>query len=259
MISLGLAILSHVLTDFVFQTDNIVENKNELRLKGLFLHWLVTFIVMILFLMPYELSVVIQFALVVSIIHILVDILKTISVKGNPQKRGLFALIIDQLIHLATIVLIIPLFSFKLTDVFLNITKNISSYTGINIGQLPTERVILILIIYLYVVFGGAVFMRKLFDYIYRNDTETVKRTFNAATNIENVKTGKVIGIFERIIVLTLFITNNIPSIAFVIAAKSLARFKNLSDKDFAEYYLIGTLASVLLAIFGGLILVNFW
>ncbi|TYB81561.1 MAG: DUF3307 domain-containing protein [Kosmotoga sp.] len=258
MIPLGLAVLSHVLTDFVFQSDIIVENKNELRLKGLFLHWLTTYIVMIIFLIPYELSVIVQFALVVSIIHILFDILKTIFVRGNPEKRGLFTLIIDQLIHLATIVLIIPLFSFNLTDGFLNIARKLSDYSGINLGQLPIERVIITLIVYLYIVFGGAVFMRKLFDYIYRNNTETVKRTFNAATNIENVKTGKVIGIFERIIVLTLFVTNNIASIAFVIAAKSLARFKNLSDKDFAEYYLIGTLASVLLAMLGGLILINF-
>jgi len=259
MFFLGLTVLSHVLTDFVFQSDSIVENKNELRLKGLFHHWLTTFIVMIIFLIPYELSVIVQFTLIVSIIHILVDILKTIFVRGNPEKRGLFALIIDQLIHLATIILIIPLFNFNLTDGFLNIIRKLSDYSGINLGRLPIERVIITLIVYLYIVFGGAVFMRKLFDYIYRNNTETVKRTFYAATNIENVKTGKVIGILERTIVLTLFVTNNIASIAFVIAAKSLARFKNLSDKDFAEYYLIGTLASVLLAMLGGLILTNFW
>ncbi len=258
MIPLGLTILAHVLTDFVFQTDTIVENKNELRLSGLFYHWLVTFLVLIIFLIPFELSTTLQFALIISVIHIFVDIIKTMFVRGNHAKRGLFALVLDQFIHLVTIAFVIPLFNFNVTNIFLRITRGISEYSGINLSQLPVERIILTSIVYLYVVFGGAVFMRKLFDYIYRNDTETVKDTFRSATKIENVKTGRVIGIFERIIVLTLFITNNISSIAFVIAAKSLARFKNLSDKDFAEYYLIGTLASVLIAMLGGLILVSF-
>jgi hypothetical protein len=33
-----------------------------------------------------------------------------------------------------------------------------------------------------------------------------------------------------------------------VIAAKTLARFRQLDDRDFAEYYLLGTLASVAIA-----------
>jgi hypothetical protein len=42
-------------------------------------------------------------------------------------------------------------------------------------------------------------------------------------------------------------------AIGFVIAAKSIARFKELDDKEFAEYYLIGSLMSMLLALTGGL------
>jgi hypothetical protein len=38
-----------------------------------------------------------------------------------------------------------------------------------------------------------------------------------------------------------------------VVAAKSLARFKALEDREFAEYFLVGTLASLLLALVGGL------
>ncbi|HOD90893.1 MAG TPA: DUF3307 domain-containing protein, partial [Thermotogota bacterium] len=40
----------------------------------------------------------------------------------------------------------------------------------------------------------------------------------------------------------------------FILTAKSLARFKQLNDRDFAEYYLIGTLFSVLIALCGGFI-----
>ena len=37
-------------------------------------------------------------------------------------------------------------------------------------------------------------------------------------------------------------------SIGFVLAAKALARFQSLNDRDFAEYFLIGTFASLVTA-----------
>jgi hypothetical protein len=43
-------------------------------------------------------------------------------------------------------------------------------------------------------------------------------------------------------------------AIGFVVAAKTLARFRLLDDRDFAEYYLLGTLASVSVAIVTALI-----
>lgn len=60
---------------------------------------------------------------------------------------------------------------------------------------------------------------------------------------------GKWIGIFERLIVAALSLLNQYSAIAFIFTAKSIARFKQLeSDKDFAEVYLLGSLASVFLA-----------
>ena len=43
-------------------------------------------------------------------------------------------------------------------------------------------------------------------------------------------------------------------AIGFVIAAKTIARFRLLDDRDFAEYYLLGTLASVGVAVLTGLV-----
>jgi hypothetical protein len=37
-------------------------------------------------------------------------------------------------------------------------------------------------------------------------------------------------------------------AVGLVLAPKTLARFKQLDDRDFAEYYLLGTLASVAVA-----------
>jgi hypothetical protein len=65
--------------------------------------------------------------------------------------------------------------------------------------------------------------------------------------------TGRTIGVLERIIIFTLVLLNQWAALGFVIAAKSLARFKELESQAFADYYLIGTLASVLVAVVTGI------
>ena len=53
-----------------------------------------------------------------------------------------------------------------------------------------------------------------------------------------------------------LFVFGVVPlpqdAVGWIIAAKSLARFKQLEDREFAEYFLVGTLASFLLAVLVG-------
>lgn len=66
---------------------------------------------------------------------------------------------------------------------------------------------------------------------------------------------GRMIGILERILILTLLLVGQWGVVGFVLAAKSIARFDQLKDQAFAEYYLIGTLLSVLFAIGTGLLL----
>jgi hypothetical protein len=63
---------------------------------------------------------------------------------------------------------------------------------------------------------------------------------------------GRLIGILERALVLTLVLLGQFGALGFVVAAKALARFRGLDDRDFAEYFLIGTLASLLHAVVVG-------
>ncbi|MEM8578238.1 MAG: hypothetical protein AAGF60_10335 [Pseudomonadota bacterium] len=57
---------------------------------------------------------------------------------------------------------------------------------------------------------------------------------------------GRIIGIFERLVIAAGLITGRWEVLAAVIALKSVARFKELESKDFAEYFLIGSLFSIL-------------
>jgi hypothetical protein len=73
----------------------------------------------------------------------------------------------------------------------------------------------------------------------------------------ENV--GEWIGIIERVITFIFVLTGHYIAIAFVLTAKSIARFKELEDKDFSEYYLLGTSGSFLVALFSGLVIRAFF
>jgi len=64
---------------------------------------------------------------------------------------------------------------------------------------------------------------------------------------------GTQIGILERIITLTFVLLGEYTAIALIFTAKSIARFEELKDRQFAEYYLIGTLSSILFALVIGL------
>jgi hypothetical protein len=68
-------------------------------------------------------------------------------------------------------------------------------------------------------------------------------------TKEDNVKSGSLIGSLERIVMMMLLIAGQWIGLTIVIAAKSIARFKQLEDKKFSEYYLIGTLFSIIFVI----------
>lgn len=60
--------------------------------------------------------------------------------------------------------------------------------------------------------------------------------------------TGRVIGLLERIFVFIFVLAGQYAAVGFILAAKGVARFQDFKSRTFAEYVLIGTLISTLLA-----------
>ena len=69
------------------------------------------------------------------------------------------------------------------------------------------------------------------------------------AADRREYNTGRVIGLLERVIVYVAVLTDQIAAIGLVLAVKGLARFKEMDNRPFAEYVLVGTLLSLLLAV----------
>lgn len=75
----------------------------------------------------------------------------------------------------------------------------------------------------------------------------------SATIDVKEFNAGRVIGFLERwLVYLVVLSTNELTAIGFIIAAKGLARMKQLEEKTFAEYMLIGTFLSVLSAVLVG-------
>ncbi len=83
-----------------------------------------------------------------------------------------------------------------------------------------------------------------------------VEKNLVQVVNRREYNAGRVIGILERVFVYYFVLNGQLTAIGFILAAKSFARFKDLDQREFAEYVLIGTLLSALLAMLvGGLVL----
>ena len=106
---------------------------------------------------------------------------------------------------------------------------------------------LLYLLAYLVVIFGGSYFVGHFLNPYKSPETNS------DSTGLQGV--GKKIGKVERAIILTLALLGEFGAISFVFVAKSMARFEQLKKRQFAEYYLLGTLLSILFALFIALVL----
>jgi len=102
---------------------------------------------------------------------------------------------------------------------------------------------------YLYVCGRGMVVIRAVLEL----PTLQMRRDDDRTAGAIDIARGRAIGALERALALTLVLLGEYAAVGWIIAAKSLARFKALEDREFAEYFLIGTLASFLLALLTGI------
>lgn len=236
-----LAFISHIVADFLFQSKKLVKIKDESKIKGCFYHLLIVFIVnfllTLMILDSYKL--VFFFSISISIIHIIVDIIK-VQFQEVSAITDLYIFLIDQCIHFFTIYFVWIRFNNNLTIPVYNWSSSIKLYNF----STSIEKILIIIFFYLLVLFAGAILLEKALNVI---DIKILDK--------EEVSIGRYIGIVERALILTLVTFGSISSIGIIFTAKSLARYKELDEKNFVEYYIFGTLTSLFLALVGGLFL----
>jgi Protein of unknown function (DUF3307) len=224
-----LQVIAHVLSDYFFQTDASAKDKNENGFKSKFLlkHAVITFVCA--WILSFDLNFVFC-ALAIAIIHYLIDGLK----KNLNTSR--FSFFIDQALHLAVISGFVWIFNRYFES---NLLCNIA----ISIKWLA------ILLGYLLCIKPANIFIRET---LVVGNIESI-----SDTTAELKNAGKLIGILERILVLTFVIIGKLEVIGFLIAAKSILRYKDTNTIK-TEYVLIGTMLSFGIAMLIGLLIGKF-
>jgi hypothetical protein len=175
------------------------------------------------------------------VVHIAIDATKTLMVMrcGFSDSTRLFLL--DQAIHLATILAITWAFTrFRWSDI-----KAAASWT-----ETRQLQVLLVAVLYVVVIFGGGYLVR----YLTRSLTLQLPRT--EGDNPEELRNaGLYIGWLERFLILTAVLVQSPALIGLILTGKSIARLPELKGPRFAEYFLIGTFLSIGLALVGGIFL----
>lgn len=223
-------LFAHLLSDFFFQSDTICDGKQgKTKKKYVYqlLHSSIHASMAYLFVADWSNWMI---PLVIFISHILMD-----CIKVKYMKKDVASFFIDQLVHIAVIVVLwLSLFDHEgyfCQELFK------TEWDSLNIWA--------VVIAYLSVLKPTSVFL-SLFIKKW-TPSETVGKSLPNA--------GKWIGYFERILILTFVLIGNAEGIGFLLAAKSIFRFGELSKAQeikTTEYVLIGTFASFTIAILIG-------
>lgn len=226
-------IIAHLIGDFFLQPNAWVKDKERKKLKStkLYLHVAVHVALIFLVFLSFD---VWKTALLIGVIHLLIDALKSIF-QTNKNARLLF--FADQVLHFASIVAVWHLFyKGSLAIGFLNDPRTWVFISGALFLSMPTSIVMKVIIA----------------KWIPDNQPDSPKSLENA---------GKYIGILERTLIFLFILTNHFEAVGFLLAAKSIFRFGDLKEKHdlkLTEYVLIGTLLSFGIAIVTAMLIQRF-
>lgn len=223
-------LLAHILADFLLQSNKMVKEKLEKKIasKQLYLH--ILFHVLCYYLLLWDLNWWF-IPLLIGLSHYLIDLGK-LYLQNPKNSRLLF--FIDQGLHL------IILYG---ASVYLS-GAELLNFT-------LSSQLLLIIVLVIFLTQPSSVIIKTLIS-VYTPNTEMEKED-----SLHNA--GKYIGMLERLLVFVFIASNHWEGVGFLIAAKSIFRFSDLTqakDRKLTEYILIGTLLSFGLAIICGLIFI---
>lgn len=244
-----LLLFAHIIGDYYFQSQKFAEQKEKSIIKVL-VHSLIYTLICFVVVIPVINKWLIIAATIVSISHLIIDVLKwTLVIRAgkdfNSEKKR-FIYIIDQAAHL---------FFIFITAIFVAIKcDSLVTFPAINyifevvgIDKLQSLSYLLLALL------------------IWKPTNITIKKVLSAYKPIVNEVTddkvdknvGGFIGLLERIVILLLLSISQYSAIGFILTAKSIARYNKIAEnKQFAEYYLLGTLLSTAIALFSFFVII---
>jgi len=238
----------HLLADFVFQPHRLIAQKRRGEISAYGLHGLVHYLstaVILGFVMRGSLFSVRTHLVVaaLTLVHLLIDFGKIRLAATYSACDGSRAYVTDQVLHFLTVVfsawLLTPAVPFGELAALVQ-----------NVRSLP-NRFLAVPVIYVAVIFGGGYLIRSLVSSLAANvKSHSPER---ASEQLQNA--GLYIGWLERFLVVTALLVQSPATVGLILTAKSIARYPEFKIERFAEYFLIGTLLSISMALLAGALL----
>ncbi len=241
-------LISHFLGDYYLQTNKMAASKAD-KPKDLLLHTIIHLMLGVALLYITYGADLLIIPLIVSVVHIVIDFIKgKFSLKYQNAVFKIYAL--DQLLHIISIVVAIYVFS---NNPVFN-TDIINLLRGFSIDPVSLNEKLLAIIILIKPASISVSLFLESFNFKYLNAESESNAEKGESVGLKNA--GSTIGILERLIIYSLAAVGQYAAIGFILTAKSITRYEKISkDPAFGEYYLIGTLFSLLLVIPVALIL----
>ena len=214
-----LLLICHLLSDYYFQSQKMADRKDQDQ-KVLGLH--ILYVALPLFIVSLFHLDLWWICLIILLTHAGIDYGKPwVQKQLNVTAAWTFAL--DQVLHVGIISFLV-----------LWGAKNGTTY-------LPIDSLKLIF----YVLLVGKP-TNIVFKFLFAKYQPTMEEKMDTITGA-----GSMIGFLERLIIGACLVYGQFASIGLVFTAKSIARYNKISENPaFAEYYLIGSLFSILSALF---------
>jgi hypothetical protein len=238
-----LLLLAHIIGDFYIQSSNMDKRKVE-SIKWLLIHCLcywTTIMIVSLPVMSWEIA---AFGTAVSIVHVVIDASQYVYISKLKKNKKLTMIkerdvfLADQALHLVTLTIAAYLFVLKVGK--LNLFATVDEFFAV----LEISKVSFLCWITAILIIHkptNIAISKLLIIYKPKDNDDGIKKDKNA---------GRFIGTVERILILIFISIKQYSAIGLVLTAKSIARYDRISkEKDFAEYYLLGTLISTVVVI----------
>lgn len=241
-------VLAHLITDFVLQSERLVQEKKRGQLAAYVEHGVVHYLIACLlaaFLhVSWLTSVVFQLVVLgLTAFHVLLDGGKLTLQRAEKIPEGTWTFLLDQVIHIAAVT----------GAAFLMCNPSRSDLSGWFIWLRSCEdKILLSLVVYTAVIFGGGQLVRHATKALLAGEPLIAGQTQEELRNA-----GLYIGWLERFLVLTALLLDSPAAVGLILTAKSVVRYPELKSVRFAEYFLIGTLLSISIAMLGGVALVK--
>lgn len=262
-----LPIIAHILGDFVFQSALIAEGKRTDPRRFLAHCLIYSLVVSVSFIWFEPIKGALFAALIIIVSHAIIDYLRNMMLtrlsnrKLDSKASDLTLFIVDQLLHVVIIAI-----SIHLLHGPNSLGKQLLDWLSIHLSVQQLVNGSAVVLLYLICLSPSAILIKKVLALLppqsdEKADTKAISSEEEAAGRISSsnvnielrddiLGSGYLIGVLERVILLTLGLMGQVGAIGFVLTAKSLARFKQLEVKGFAEKYLVGTLLSMGIALF---------